>query len=489
MFQSEQLQEKWAPLLDYEGMDPIKDNHRKAVTAVLLENQEKFLREQSAFETGTSMLTEQPTNWTGTNSTPGAGAGNAGFSGDATASGPVAGFDPVLISLIRRAMLNLVAYDLAGVQPMSGPTGLIFAMRSRYTSQSGTEALFNEADTAFSGTDSNSDTTLTRPFSDPDVGIGTVTQNGTNPSALNPVGTASTNTAAYTVGQGMPTGDSENLGYGANNQFNQMAFSIEKVTVTAKSRALKAEYSLELAQDLKAIHGLNAEAELANILSTEILAEINREVIRTIYKVAEQGAIQNTATAGIFDLDIDSNGRWSVEKFKGLIFQIERDANAIAQRTRRGKGNIILCSADVASALTMAGVLDYTPALNANLNVNDTGNTFAGTLQGKYRVYIDPYAANLTTGIPSSAPTGGNQYYVVGYKGTSPYDAGLFYCPYVPLQMVRAVGENSFQPKIGFKTRYGMVANPFAQGLTQGLGALTTNANRYYRRVAVKNLM
>ena len=481
MFQSEHLQEKWSPLLDYEGLDPIKDNHRKAVTAVLLENQEKFLKEESAFNSGGLNLMESPTN-----SANAVGA-QGGFGSDATAAGPVAGFDPVLISLIRRAMPNLVAYDLAGVQPMSGPTGLIFAMRSRYTSQSGTEALFNEADTAFSGTDSNSDTTLTRPFSDPDVGIGTVTQNGTNPSALNPVGTASTNTAAYTVGQGMPTGDSENLGYGANNQFNQMAFSIEKVTVTAKSRALKAEYSLELAQDLKAIHGLNAEAELANILSTEILAEINREVIRTIYMTAEQGAVSNTATAGVFDLDIDSNGRWSVEKFKGLLFQIERDANAIAQRTRRGKGNMILCSADVASALTMAGILDYTPALNANLNVDDTGNTFAGTINGKFRVYIDPYSANLAAA--NTATNSGNQYYTVGYKGTSPYDAGLFYCPYVPLQMVRAVGENTFQPKIGFKTRYGIVANPFAQGTTQGNGRLIINSNRYYRRVSVKNLM
>jgi hypothetical protein len=286
----------------------------------------------------------------------------------------------------------------------------------------------------------------------------------------------------------METSEAESLGTSGSQAFNQMAFSIEKVTVTARSRALKAEYSLELAQDLKAIHGLNAEAELANILSTEILAEINREVIRTIYKTAEQGAVSNTATAGIFDLDIDSNGRWSVEKFKGLLFQIERDANAIAQRTRRGKGNIILCSADVASALTMAGVLDYTPALNANLNVDDTGNTFAGVLQGKYRVYIDPYSANLDVS-GNTQTNNGNQYYVVGYKGTSPYDAGLFYCPYVPLQMVRAVGENSFQPKIGFKTRYGMVENPFSQGTTQGLGTLTENANRYYRRVAVKNLM
>ena len=480
MFHSEQLQEKWAPLLNHEGCESIKDSHRRAVTAVLLENQEKFLREQAAFEGGNvQSLMEAPTN-----------AGNAagaqgGFGGDATPGGPVAGFDPVLISLIRRSMPNLVAYDLAGVQPMSGPTGLIFAMRSRYTSQSGTEALFDEADTTFSGQNAGSGADIDQAFANAVSGIGTTTQAGSNPSVLNPVGSATS--TAYNVGQGMPTGDAEALDGTGANAFNQMAFSIEKVTVTAKSRALKAEYSLELAQDLKAIHGLNAEAELANILSTEILAEINREVIRTIYKVAEQGAVSNTATPGVFDLDVDSNGRWSVEKFKGLLFQIERDANAIAQRTRRGKGNIIMCSADVASALTMAGVLDYTPALNANLNVDDTGNTFAGVLQGKYRVYIDPYAANLT----SANAGAGNQYYVVGYKGSSPYDAGLFYCPYVPLQMVRAVGENSFQPKIGFKTRYGIVANPFAEGNTdnQGLGRLKVNANRYYRRVAVKNLM
>jgi hypothetical protein len=410
MFQSEHLQEKWAPLLNYEGLDSIKDSHRRAVTAVLLENQERFLREQSSFETAGSFLTEaSPTN----------AVGNGGFTGGSAAAGPTAGFDPVLISLIRRS-----------------------------------------------------------------VGMGTTAQGGINPAVLNPVGGAGDQTA-YTTGQGLRTDSAEGLDGTGTDAFNQMAFSIEKVTVTAKSRALKAEYSLELAQDLKAIHGLNAEAELANILSTEILAEINREVIRTVYKVAEQGAVQNVATPGIFDLDIDSNGRWSVEKFKGLLFQIERDANAIAQRTRRGKGNIILCSADVASALTMAGVLDYTPALNSNLNVDDTGNTFAGTLMGKFRVYIDPYAANLTT----ANGTPGNQYYVVGYKGSSPYDAGLFYCPYVPLQMVRAVGENNFQPKIGFKTRYGMVANPFAEGTAQGLGGLTVNANRYYRRVAVKNLM
>jgi len=474
MFNSEQLQEKWAPLLNYEGLGSIEDSHKRAVTATLLENQEKFLREQSAFSDSGSFLTEQPNVNTQTGAT-------AGFSAGATATGPTAGFDPVLISLIRRAMPNLVAYDLAGVQPMTGPTGLIFAMRSRYTNQSGSEAFYNEVDSAFSGRDNASNGQDGQ--TDPVAGMGTTAQSGTNPGVLNPVGTASS--LGYKVGQGMRTDDAESLDGTGNNAFNQMAFSIEKVTVTAKSRALKAEYSLELAQDLKAIHGLNAEAELANILSTEILAEINREVIRTIYKTAEQGAVQNTATAGVFDLDIDSNGRWSVEKFKGLLFQIERDANAIAQRTRRGKGNIVMCSADVASALTMAGVLDYTPALNANLNVDDTGNTFAGTLMGKFRVYIDPYAANLT----SANATPGNQYYVVGYKGTSPYDAGLFYCPYVPLQMVRAVGENNFQPKIGFKTRYGIVANPFAEGTNQGSGALHINQNRYYRRVAVKNLM
>ena len=472
MFHSEQLQEKWAPLLNHEGSAEIKDPHRKAVTAVLLENQEKFQREQSAFENSGSFLTETPTNNT-------ASGTHAGLGGQTT--GAMQGFDPVLISLIRRSMPNLVAYDLAGVQPMSGPTGLIFAMRSRYTSQTGDETFYDEVNTAFSGQPAGLDDA--NGFTNAAVGMGTTAQAGSNPGALNPSTTATQK--AYNTGQGLRTDSAEGLSGTGTDAFNQMAFSIEKVTVTAKSRALKAEYSLELAQDLKAIHGLNAEAELANILSTEILAEINREVIRTIYKTAETGAVQNVANAGTFDLDIDSNGRWSVEKFKGLLFQIERDANAIAQRTRRGKGNIILCSADVASALTMAGVLDYTPALNANLNVDDTGNTFAGTLQGKYKVYIDPYAANLTAG----NGTPGNQYYVVGYKGSSPYDAGLFYCPYVPLQMVRAVGENTFQPKIGFKTRYGLVANPFAEGTTQGLGALNVDANRYYRRVAVKNLM
>ena len=468
MFNSGQLQKKWAPLLEAEGIDKIQDTHRKAVTAQLLENQERFLREERAF------LSEAPP----TVNTDPSGTGNPGFSGSAATGGPVAGFDPVLISLIRRSMPNLVAYDLAGVQPMNGPTGLIFAMRSRFDNQNGTEALFNEPDSAFSA--QNSAAGLTQgdytgaTDGDSDVGFGTTAQGGSNPSILN--GGANN---AYSTGQGFKTQNLETLGDGASNDFREMAFSIEKVSVTAKSRALKAEYSLELAQDLKAIHGLDAEAELANILSTEILAEINREIIRTIYKSAEAGAQTNTATTGAFDLDTDSNGRWMVEKFKGMIFQLERDANAIAQRTRRGKGNIILCSADVASALTAAGQLDYTPALNANLTVDDTGNTFAGVLNGRYKVYIDPFAANLDA----------NQYYVMGYKGTSPYDAGLFYCPYVPLQMVRAVGQDTFQPKIGFKTRYGMVANPFAEGTTQGLGRITANSNRYYRRVKVLNLM
>jgi len=481
MYNAQQLMEKWSPLLDAEGVDPIKDSHRRATTAVLLENQERFLKEEAAFASGNGMLTEAAP----TNSGNAVGASGA-FGADSASAGPTAGFDPVLISLIRRSMPNLVAYELAGVQPMNGPTGLIFAMRSRYTNQSGTEAFFNEPDSAFSankaGTNIGQATQgdyTDATDDDGTVGFGsTGVQRGTNPAILE--GTASDAVQAqYSLGQGMATGDSEALGDGSNGDFNEMAFSIEKVTVTAKSRALKAEYSMELAQDLRAIHGLNAEAELANILSSEILAEINREVIRTIYKTAEAGSQVNVANAGFFDLDVDSNGRWSVEKFKGLLFNIERDANRIAQRTRRGKGNIIMTSADVASALTMAGVLDYTPALNANLQVDDTGNTFAGTINGKYRVYIDPFSANSAA----------NQYYVVGYKGTSPYDAGLFYCPYVPLQMVRAVNDGTFQPKIGFKTRYGLVSNPFAEGTAQGLGRITSNSNRYYQRTVVKNLM
>jgi hypothetical protein len=471
MFNAEHLQEKWAPLLDYQGLDGIKDSHRRMVTAVLLENQEKFLREEREFLGEASYASNAAT------------AAGTGFAGQSTPGGPVAGFDPVLISLIRRSMPNLVAYDLAGVQPMNGPTGLIFAMRSRYVDQTGSEAFFDEVDSGFSGRKGAQTQYAVDPTVEGNVGFGTTAQVGSNPGLLTSSGATQN---AYNVGGGMATFDAERLGASGSENFNEMAFSIEKVTVTAKSRALKAEYSLELAQDLKAIHGLNAEAELANILSTEILAEINREVIRTIYKTAEAGAQFNTATAGTFDLDVDSNGRWSVEKFKGLIFQIERDANAIAQRTRRGKGNIIMCSSDVASALSMAGLLDYTPALNANLNVDDTGNTFAGILNGKYKVYIDPYSGGA--GNPAAGATGG-QYYVVGYKGSSPYDAGLFYCPYVPLQMVRAVGENTFQPKIGFKTRYGLVANPFAEGKTKGLGQILTNSNRYYRRVQVSNLM
>ena len=468
---AEHLMEKWAPVLDHG--DSIQDAHKRAVTAQLLENQEVALQEERSF------LSEDPIT---TQSAPGA----AGFSGNATDAGPVAGFDPVLISLIRRSMPNLMAYDLCGVQPMNGPTGLIFAMRSRYEGQDGAETFYNEVDTAYSGQPQSQDYPYVEGEQGPGigatVGLGTTSSLGqSNPSLLNPVAdNPNQQTPAYNAGQGMGTGDAEALGVDPDAfDFREMGFSIEKLTVTAKSRALRARYTMELAQDLKAIHGLNAEAELANILSSEILAEINREVVRTIYKTAVPGAQANVAQSGVFDLDVDSNGRWSVEKFKGLIFQIERDANAIAQTTRRGKGNMIVCSADVASALTMAGVLDYTPALNANLNVDDTGNTFAGVLQGKYKVYIDPYSANVSS----------SQYYVVGYKGSSPYDAGLFYCPYVPLQMVRAVGQDSFQPRIGFKTRYGMVANPFAEGLNQGLGQLRINSNVYYRRVQVKNLM
>jgi hypothetical protein len=470
MFNAEHLQEKWAPVLDYNGLESIQDSHRRMVTAILLENQERALREERQFlsEAAPTMNTDP------------AGSGAAGFSYGANSAGPVAGFDPVLISLIRRSMPNLVAYDLAGVQPMNAPVGLIFALRSKYKGPQGNETFFNEVDTAFSGQNAGFGNTDFSGYghtgaTNDNVGFGTTSQAGSNPGLLAPAGSEN-----YRVGQAMTTAQAEALGGGGTDTyFNEMGLSIERISVTARSRALKAEYSLELAQDLKAIHGLNAEAELANILSTEILAEINREVIRTIYMIAEPGAQNNVATQGIFDLDVDSNGRWSVEKFKGLIFQIERDANAIAQRTRRGKGNMILCSADVASALAHAGILDYTPALNANLQVDDTGNTFAGVLQGKFKVYIDPYSAN----------TSDQQFYVAGYKGTSPYDAGLFYCPYVPLQMVRAVGEQTFQPKIGFKTRYGIVANPFAEGTEQGLGRLSKNSNRYYRRVLVKNLM
>lgn len=422
MFLSEQVEKKWEPVLNHDNLPKIEDSYKRAVTAVVLENQEKALREER------TALFEAPHN----NSVDGGGVDN---------------YDPILISLVRRALPNLMAYDVAGVQPMTGPTGLIFAMKSHYTNQSGTEALFNEADTDFSG--------------------------GGTHAGSNPVD------GSYTTGTGVATSSAED--FGDSVTLNQMAFSIEKTTVTAKSRALKAEYTVELAQDLKAIHGLDAEGELSNILSQEILAEINREVIRTIYKVAKTGAA-STATPGTFDLDVDSNGRWSVERFKGLLFNIERDANVIAQDTRRGKGNFIICSSDVASALAMSGVLDYAPALNTSLNVDDTGNTFAGVLNGRFRVYVDPYSAN--TGAAS-------QFYVAGYKGTSAYDAGLFYCPYVPLQMVRAIDPDTFQPKIGFKTRYGMIANPYvtqSDGTTDA-DTFTADRNQYYRSVKVTNLM
>jgi len=451
MFQAEHLQEKWSPVLEHPDLPRIEDAYKRSVTTVILENQESALREDAAF------LSESvPTS---------------------NVSG-VSNWDPILISLVRRAMPNLIAYDICGVQPMTGPTGLIFAMRARHASMDGEEALVDEttgaAANGFSGDFSNQNAAGTTS------GPGDIGASESNPAALNDSPTAGT----YTFATGMTTAQGEALGDSGTNAFAEMSFSIDKSTVTAVSRALKAEYSMELAQDLKAIHGLDAETELANILSTEILAEINREVVRSIYKTAVSGAQINTTTAGIFDLDTDSNGRWSVEKFKGLMVQIERDANAIGQQTRRGKGNMIICSADVASALQMAGVLDYTPALNNNLNVDDTSTTFAGVMNGRYKVYVDPYSANVAA----------SQYYVVGYKGTSPYDAGLFYCPYVPLQMVRAVGENSFQPKIGFKTRYGMAANPFARAGAEAANtaatiSLAANTNAYYRRVKVTNLM
>jgi hypothetical protein len=445
MFQTEHLQEKWQPVLEHPDLPRIEDSYKRAVTTLILENQEKAMREDRGFLTETA-----PVNSMG--------------------GGQMDTWDPILISLVRRAMPNLIAYDVCGVQPMTGPTGLIFAMRSSLASQDGAEALVDES---FPDT-SNQNAAGT-------IGGGDVGATETNPAVLND-GSPGT----YTSATGMTRSQSEALGDSGTNAFAEMAFSIEKSTVTAVSRALKAEYTMELAQDLKAIHGLDAETELSNILSTEILAEINREVIRSLYVTAVPGAQVNTTAAGTFDLDTDSNGRWSVEKFKGLMFQIERDANAIGQQTRRGKGNMLIVSADVASALQMAGVLDYTPALNNNLAVDDSSSTFAGTMNGRFKVYVDPYSANVAA----------SQYYVCGYKGTSPYDAGFFYCPYVPLQMVRAVGENSFQPKIGFKTRYGLAANPFAGAGAVAAGdtvntdaSLDANTNAWYRRVKVTNLM
>jgi hypothetical protein len=433
------LMEKWGPVLDHESAPSIQDNYKKAVTARLLENQEIALQEERAQMQG-NYISEA------------AAANNIG-------GGNIGTFDPVLISLVRRAMPNLIAYDIAGVQPMSGPTGLIFAMKSKYSTQGGTEALFDEADTDFSGTGTHQ--------ADP-TGLSGVTDADTDGTIADEADTVST------FGEGLGTSAAERLGVGGtgDGSFNEMAFSIEKSTVTAKSRALKAEYTMELAQDLKAIHGLDAEGELANILSSEILAEINREVVRTILKKAKIGALQtSTAVSGIFDVNTDSDGRWMVERFKGLIMQIERECNVIAKETRRGKGNFVICSSDVASALAAAGMLDYTPALSANLNVDDTGNTFAGVLNGRVKVYIDPYATV--------------DFVCVGYRGTNPYDAGMFYCPYVPLTMVKAVGENDFQPRMGFKTRYGMVANPFVAA--NGTG--TDRANQYFRIFRVDDIM
>jgi len=443
MYLSESLQKKWEGVLDHADLPKITDPYKRAVTAVVLENQATEMQKSG-------MITETaPTN----------SAGTGGFSGSSTATGPVAGFDPILISLVRRSLPNLIAYDICGVQPMTGPTGLIFAMRSMYDTtrapSSGVEAFFNEANTQF-------------------------TTNGAPAQTALAVGAAAANTFVGNAAAGL----GHTTAQGEDNPFQEMGFSIEKVTVTANTRALKAEYAMELAQDLKAVHGLDAETELSNILSSEILAEINREVVRTIYGTAVTGAQIGTTTAGTFDLDTDSNGRWMVEKVKGLAFQIEREANAIAKATRRGKGNIMICSSDVASALAMAGILDYNSALQSqvNLTVDDTGNTFAGTLFGRIKVYIDPFFV----------ASGTSEFAVVGFKGTNAYDAGIFYCPYVPLQMVRAVDTTTFQPKIGFKTRYGMVANPFAQGTTQGAGALLQNgqlANQYYRAFKVKNIM
>ena len=435
------LMEKWSSVLDHESVSPIQDNYKKAVTARLLENQEVALQEERVQAQG-NYISEA------------AAANNIG-------GGNIGSFDPVLISLVRRAMPNLIAYDIAGVQPMSGPTGLIFAMKSKYSTQGGTEALFNEADTDFSGTGTHQ--------AEP-TGLGGATDADTDGSIADTAAGDITNT----FGTGLATSAAERLGVGesGDGSFGEMAFSIEKSTVTAKSRALKAEYTMELAQDLKAVHGLDAEGELANILSAEILAEINREVVRTILTKAKIGALQtSTAVSGIFDVNTDSDGRWMVERFKGLIMQIERECNVIAKETRRGKGNFIICSSDVASALAAAGMLDYTPALAANLNVDDTGNTFAGVLNGRVKVYIDPYATI--------------DFVCVGYRGTNPYDAGMFYCPYVPLTMVKAVGENDFQPRMGFKTRYGMVANPFVAA--DGTG--TDRANQYFRIFRVDDIM
>ena len=435
----DRLVEKWAPVLNEESAGTIRDAHRRAVTAAVLENQEIALKEEAILN-------------------------------ETTNAASVANWNPVLIALVRRAMPNLVAYDICGVQPMTGPTGLIFAMKSEFQKTKagvsvGDEALFNEAPVGYSG---DSSTTGNGSLG-PSGLAGTLDGDGDSTII------DSESTHVPYAGDAYTTAEAEVLGTGSNETIAEMGFTIEKATVTAKSRALKANYTIELAQDLKAIHGLDAETELANILSTEILAEINREVVRTVNRPAKIGSRQTTnQTLGIFDLSTDADGRWSVEKYKGLIMQIEREANVIAKETRRGKGNFILCSSDVAAALNAAGMLDYTPALSANLNVDDTGNTFAGTLNGRMRVYIDPYSTR--------------DYINVGYKGTNPYDAGVFYCPYVPLTMVKAVGEEDFQPRIGFKTRYGMVSNPYV-GSTPANGLASDRTNQYYRISAINNLL
>lgn len=466
---TQELTKKWNKIINHTDLPKIPDPHRRNVLAVLLENQVEDTRQvmegSGGYRPPTLLGEAAPTN-------------NFGASSSVAGTGAIDIYDPVLISLVRRSMPNLIAYDICGVQPMTGPTGLIFALRARYTNQTGTEALYNEADTTFSS--SAAGNTASRNVIDGNANS-TVsdTQDGTWP------GDRASGTG-YTVATGMSTAEAEALGDGSNNQFQEMAFSIEKISVTAVSRALKAEYTMELAQDLKAVHGLDAESELANILSAEIMAEINREVVRTInYTASAGGTDGNVANLGEFDVANDANGRWSVERWKGMVFQVERESHAIARATRRGRGNIIICGADVASAFSMAELLDYTPKLNASLNVDDTGNTFAGVMNGRFKVYIDPY-----TGPATSAGNVGDQYLTVGYKGSSAFDAGLFYCPYVPLQMVRAVGENTFQPKIGFKTRYGMVANPFSGGASVHSGGIDfSKKNVYYRLLQIKNLM
>jgi hypothetical protein len=454
------LVEKWSPVLDHTEMDPINDLHKKRVTAVLLENQVRAMQEdrmqQNLFEAAPTMNM----------------GGSSFVSGQLANAGNFAGYDPILISLVRRAMPNIVAYDIAGVQPMSAPTGLIFAMRAKYNNINSTEeALFDEAWPKFSGASGAAVNTV--------EAIGPTGLLSGHTLGVAPINESGTRTNLFSDFRGMLTSTAEKLGDGSN-YFREMAFSIERIAVQARSRALKAEYTTELAQDLKAVHGLDAESELANILSVEIMNEINREILRAMYTVAKTGA-QNTdlATSGVYDLVADSDGRWSAERFRGLMFQIEREANQIAKDSRRGRGNFILCSADVASALAMGGFLNLSPALNVQMNVDDTGNVFAGVLNGKYKVFIDPFIRNNVN------------FVTVGYKGTSPYDAGMFYCPYVPLQMVRAVGQDTFQPKIGFKTRYGLVANPFAKGrdaITVDTDGLEANSNSYYRLFAVKNL-